>query len=39
MGVEVVVWTVLAAAILIFILLGIVVIESKLDERAAPTAP
>jgi hypothetical protein len=38
-SVEVVVWTVLAAAILIFILLGIVVIENKLDERAAPTVP
>jgi fucose permease len=39
MGIEIVVWTVLAAAILIFILLGIVVIESKLDERTAPTMP
>jgi fucose permease len=35
MGIEIVVWTALAAGILIFILLGIVVIESKLDERAA----
>jgi fucose permease len=39
MGIEVVVWTVLAASILIYILLGIVVIESKLDERAASAAP
>jgi fucose permease len=38
MGIETVVWTALTAGILIFILLGIVVIESKLDERAAPTA-
>jgi hypothetical protein len=38
MGIEIVVWTALAAGILIFILLGIVVIESKLDQRAAPTA-
>ena len=38
MGIEIVVWTALAAGILIFILLGIVVIESKLDSRAAPTA-
>lgn len=38
MGIEVVVWTVLAAAILIFILLGIVVVESKLDERTTATA-
>jgi hypothetical protein len=39
MGIEVVVWTVLAASILVYILLGIVVIESKLDQRAATTAP
>jgi fucose permease len=38
MGIEIVVWTALAAGILIFILLGIVVVESKLDDRAAPTA-
>lgn len=38
MGIEIVVWTALAAGILIFILLGIVVIESKLDGRAAPAA-
>jgi fucose permease len=36
MGIEIVVWTALAAGILIFILLGIVVIESKLDQRSAP---
>ncbi len=35
MGIEIVVWTALAAGILIFILLAIVVVESKLDQRAA----
>jgi hypothetical protein len=38
MGIEVVVWTAMAATILIFLVLGIVVIENKLDARAAPTA-
>ena len=38
MGIEIVVWTALAVGILIFILLGIVVVESKLDQRTAPTA-
>ena len=38
MGIEIVVWTALAAAILIFLVLAIVVIENKLDEKAAPTA-
>jgi fucose permease len=38
MGIEIVVWTALAAGILVFIVLAIVVIESKLDERSAPTA-
>jgi fucose permease len=38
MGIEIVVWTPLAAVILIFILLGIVVVESKLDSRAATNA-
>jgi fucose permease len=38
MGIEIVVWTALAAGILVFILLGIVVIESKLDQRTARTA-
>jgi fucose permease len=38
MGIEIVVWAALAAGILIFILLGIVVIESKLDQRAATTS-
>jgi fucose permease len=38
MGIEIVVWTALVAVILIFILLGIVVIESKFDRSAAPTA-